>query len=76
MVEAAARVGRAPDLHGLADPIVHRRGAKIARVDLARRLLTLAFYAIRDPEGCRAYLPMHRSSRSVQARSTVVTASD
>ena len=33
-----------------------RRGSKIARVALARRLLTLAFYALRD-EGCRAYPP-------------------
>jgi transposase len=75
MVEAAARVGRAPDLHGFADPIADRRGAKIARVALARRLLTLAFYALRDPEGCRAYPPLHRSSRSVQARSQSVMAS-
>lgn len=29
--------------------------AKIARVALARRLLTLCFYALRDPGGCRTY---------------------
>jgi transposase len=75
MVEAAARVGRAPDLHGFADPIADRRGSKIARVALARRLLTLAFYALRDPEGCRAYPPLHRSSHSVRARSLRVMAS-
>jgi transposase len=75
MVEAAARVGRAPELHRLADPIAARRGVKIARVALARRLLTLAFYALRDPDGCQAYPPLHRSSRPVQARSRSVMAS-
>jgi transposase len=55
LVEAAARIGRAPDLRRFADPIAERRGAKIARVAVARRLLTLAFYALRDPAGCRAY---------------------
>lgn len=75
MVEAASRVGRAPSLHRFADPIERRRGGKIARVALARRLLTVAFYALRDPDGCRAYPPLHRSSRSLPARSTIVMAS-
>jgi transposase len=70
MVEAAARIGRAPSLHRFADPIERRRGGKIARVALARRLLTLAFYALRDPDGCRAYPPLRRSSRSLPARSS------
>jgi len=75
MVEAAAKVGRAPDLRHFADPIAERRGVKIARVALARRLLTFAFYALRDPDGCRAYPPLRRSSRSPQARSAFVMAS-
>jgi transposase len=75
MVEAATKVGHAPALHGFADPIERRRGSKIARVALARRLLTLAFYALRDPDGCRAYPPLHRSSRSLPARSAGVMAS-
>jgi transposase len=75
MVEAATNVGRAPALHAFADPIAERRGRKIARVALARRLLTLAFYALRDPDGCRAYPPLRRSSRSLQARSLPVMAS-
>jgi len=58
MVEAAARIGRAPSLHRFADPIADRRGGKIARVALARRLLTPAFYALRDPGGCRAHPPL------------------
>jgi transposase len=75
MVEAAAHVGRAPTLHAFADPIAERRGHKIARIALARRLLTLAFYALRDPDGCRAYPPLRRSSRSLQVRSPVDMAS-
>jgi len=75
MVEAAARIGRTPSLHRFADPIDARRGNKIARVALARRLLTLACYALRDPDGCRAYPPLHRTSRSLPARSSVVMAS-
>jgi len=75
MVEAATRVGAAPSLHRFADPIERRRGSKIARVALARRLLTVAFYALRDPDGCRAYPPLRRSSRSLPARSTRVMAS-
>lgn len=75
MVEAATRVGRAPALHRFVDPIEYRRGTKIARVALARRLLTLAYYALRDPDGCHAYPPLRRSSRSPEARSPRVMAS-
>jgi len=75
MVEAAAKVGQAPGLKEFTAPIAERRGTKIARVALARRLLTLAFYALRDPDGCRAYPPVRRSSRSVPARSPEVMAS-
>jgi transposase len=75
MVEAAAKIGHASDLRAFAGPIADRRGGKIARVALARRLLTLAFYALRDPDGCRAYPPVRRSSRSVPARSLSVMAS-
>lgn len=56
LVEAAARPGlQDPSLRRLHDRIEHRRGTKIARVALARRLLTLCFYALRDEDGCRAY---------------------
>jgi transposase len=78
MVEAATKIGtiRAAKLHRFADPIAERRGTKIARVALARRLLTLAFYALRDERGCRDYpaLP-HPSRRPVTARSLPVMAS-
>ena len=78
MVEAAARIGtsRAAKLHRFADPIADRRGTKIARVALARRILTLAFYALRDERGCRDYPALPRPSRRpVAARSRSVMAS-
>ena len=60
----------------LADPIADRRGTKIARVALARRILTLAFYALRDERGCREYPALPRPSRRpVTARSQSVMAS-
>jgi transposase len=43
------------DLHAFEIGIARRRGAKIARVALARRLLTLCYYALRDPAGCQKY---------------------
>ena len=46
-----------------------RRESKIARVALARRLLTLAFYALRDEGGCRAY-PV-RPRRSIRPRTSL-----
>jgi transposase len=55
LVEAAARVPTDPSLRKFHDRIAQRRGKKIARVALARRLLTLCFYALRDEGGCRAH---------------------
>jgi transposase len=55
LVEAATTAIRDPDLGRFAQQITQRRGAKIARVALARRLLTLCYYALRDAGGCRAY---------------------
>jgi transposase len=55
LVEAATSAVRDPQLGRFAQQIAQRRGPKIARVALARRLLTLCFYALRDERGCRAY---------------------
>jgi transposase len=55
LVEAAARPQADPTLRAFIDRIASRRGTKIARVALARRLLTLCFYALRDERGCRAF---------------------
>lgn len=56
MVEAATNhTGRDQNLRQFEGRIAHRRGLKVARVALARRLLTLCFYALRDPGGCAAY---------------------
>jgi transposase len=55
MVEAATSAVRDPQLGRFTTQIARRRGPKIARVALARRLLTLCYYALRDDGGCRAY---------------------
>lgn len=55
LVEAATSAVRDPELGRFAKQIAQRRGPKIARVALARRLLTLSYYALRDDGGCRAY---------------------
>ena len=55
LVEAATTAVRDPRLGRFTAQIAQRRGPKIARVALARRLLTLCFYALRDKDGCRAY---------------------
>jgi transposase len=55
LVEAATTAVRNPQLGRFAGQIAQRRGVKIARVALARRLLTLCYYALRDEGGCRAY---------------------
>ncbi len=56
MVESASRPRlNDPSLRRFRDGIARRRGAKVAKVALARRLLTLCFYALRDEDGCRAY---------------------
>jgi transposase len=73
MVEAAIHALRDPELRQFCLRIARRRGPKIARVAVARRLLTLAYYALRSETGCRSYpLP---SSPSVEARSLAVMAS-
>lgn len=68
LVEAATNAVRDPQLGRFAARIARRRGVKIARVAVARRLLTLCYYALRDPQGCAAY-PM------VPARSLIRMAS-
>jgi transposase len=55
LVEAATSAVRDPQLGRFTTQIAQRRGPKIARVALARRLLTLCYYALRDHGGCRAY---------------------
>ena len=55
LVEAATTAVRDPQLGRFTAQIAQRRGPKIARVALARRLLTLSYYALRDQDGCRAY---------------------
>lgn len=55
LVEAATNAVRDPVLGRFAARIARRRGVKIARVAVARRLLTLCYYALRDPQGCAAY---------------------
>jgi transposase len=61
LVEAATTAVRDPALGRFAGQIAQRRGSKIARVALARRLLTLCYYALRDQDGCRAYPASSRS---------------
>ena len=51
----AARPQADPDLRAFVDRIASRRGTKVARVALARRLLNLCFYALRDERGFRAF---------------------
>jgi transposase len=55
LVEAATSAVRDPQLGRFTQQIAQRRGVKIARVALARRLLTLCSDALRDERGCRAY---------------------
>ncbi|MHB8512088.1 MAG: IS110 family RNA-guided transposase [Actinomycetota bacterium] len=56
LVESAAKPAlKDPDLRQFHDRIARRRGKKIARVALARRLTQLCFYAIRSEGGCKAY---------------------
>ena len=69
LVEAAVAAARGPSLQRFFGPIKERRGTKIARVALARRLLSLAFYALRDEAGCRAFPVLAHPSRSTRARS-------
>jgi transposase len=64
MVEAATRAVTNRQLGTFFIGIEKRRGTKIARVALARRLLTLIYYALRDEGGCRAFPVPHRSRSS------------
>jgi transposase len=66
MVEAASRPVHHPTLRRFEEGIARRRGAKIARVALARFILTLCFYALRDDEGCRAFPARARASRQIR----------
>jgi hypothetical protein len=62
LAEAATTAVRDPDLGRFAQQVAQRRGSKVARVALARRLLTLCSDALRDQDGCRAYpAPQGRS---------------
>lgn len=65
MVEAATAAVRNPALRRWDERIEERRGKQIARVALARRLLTLCFDALRDQEGCRAF-PLRPPTRRVR----------
>ena len=67
MVEAATRPFRDPALRRFEERIARRRGKKVARVALARRLLTLSFYALRDKGGCRAFPVRARASRQIRS---------
>jgi transposase len=73
MVEAAVHAFRDVELRQFFVRIARRRGAKIARVAVARRLLTLVYYALRCETGCRSY-PIS-SNPKVEARSLAVMAS-
>ena len=73
MVEVAIHALRDPELRQFFLRIARRRGNKIAKVAVARRLLTLAFYALRSESGCRSY-PL-TNAPSVEARSLAVMAS-
>jgi hypothetical protein len=70
MVEAASRPFRDPTLRRFEERIARRRGKKIARVALARRLLTLC-YALRDQAGCRAF--PERASRHIRTGALAVS---
>jgi hypothetical protein len=72
MVEAATHALRDPELRQFFLCIAKRRGVKIARVAVARRLLTLAFHALGSDTCCRSY-PLGKPS--VEARSFAVMAS-
>jgi transposase len=57
LVEAAAtnKACKGEDLRDFQQRIAKRRGKMIARVAVARRLLTLCYYALNSQDGCRAY---------------------
>jgi transposase len=55
LVEAAVHAYRNHELSRWQTAIANRRGDKIARVALARRIATLCFHALRSQHGCRAF---------------------
>lgn len=55
LVEASIRACKDQKLRAFYEGIARRRGWKIARVALARRLLTICYYALRDSDGSREY---------------------
>ncbi|TME26182.1 MAG: IS110 family transposase [Chloroflexi bacterium] len=65
LVEAATVAPRDPGHRRYFMQVLHneRRRTKIARLALARRLLTLCYYALRDEGGCRAYPVGQRTRR-------------
>ena len=73
MVEAAVHAFRDVEFRQLLPPHRPPAGAKIARVAMARRPLTLVYYALRSETGCRSY-PIS-SNPKVEARSMAVMAS-
>ena len=75
LVEAATTAVRDPQLGRFTAQIAQRRGAKIARVALARRLLTLCYYACATTVAAvPTPLPQDRSGGVVRARSVCVMA--
>ena len=74
MVEAATHALQNASVRQLYLRVAERRGTKIARVAVARRLLTLAYYALRDEGGCRSF-PVPTKSTSGRVRSPYVMAS-
>lgn len=71
LIEAASAPHAAhdPGLRSFRDNIARRRGKNIACVALARRLLTLAYFALRSPQGCKAYPISTTSRRKVRSLS-------
>jgi transposase len=55
LVEAACHAYRNRELNNFQAGIAKRRGDKIARVALARRIAILSYHALRNPDGCRAF---------------------
>jgi hypothetical protein len=76
LVEAATHAFQNVRLRQWCLPIADRRGDKIARVAVARRLLTLAYYALRDPQGCRSVLVDHWSGALASCHGLTLTATD
>lgn len=71
MVEAATSALANRELGSFFTRIEKKRGAKVARVALAHRLLTLVYYALRDECGCRAFpapLPLPTSTTTSRGR--------